>query len=93
MSNKTQQPQATLTIDGKNVELEMLTSTMGERALNLSRLKAKTGCFAYDPATVNTAVCRSAITYVDGDRASCCTAATRLRIWRIIARSLRRPTC
>ncbi|MBP8656383.1 MAG: citrate synthase [Kiritimatiellae bacterium] len=68
MSNKTQQPQATLTIDGKNVELEMLTSTMGERALNLSGLKAKTGCFAYDPATVNTAVCRSAITYVDGDK-------------------------
>ncbi|HXK79723.1 MAG TPA: citrate synthase [Kiritimatiellia bacterium] len=68
MSNKTQQPQATLTIDGKTVELEMLTSTMGERALNLSGLKAKTGCFAYDPATVNTAVCRSAITYVDGDK-------------------------
>lgn len=68
MSNKTQQPQATLTIDGKTVELEVLTSTMGERALNLSGLKAKTGCFAYDPATVNTAVCRSAITYVDGDK-------------------------
>ncbi len=68
MSKKTQQPHATLTIDGRTLELEVLTSTMGERALNLSRLKAETGCMAYDPATVNTAVCRSAITYVDGER-------------------------
>ena len=68
MSEIKKSPTATLSIGGQTVELEVLESTMGERALNLSRLKAATGCYAFDPAMVNTAVCRSAITYVDGDR-------------------------
>ena len=59
---------ASLTVDGKTVDLEVLTGTMGERALNLSRVKAETGCFAFDPAMVNTCVCRSAITFVDGEK-------------------------
>ena len=59
---------AVLHLDGGSHELEVLESTMGERSLNLGRLKSATGCTAYDPAMVNTAVCRSAITYVDGER-------------------------
>ena len=59
---------ASLTVDGKTVDLEVLTGTLGERALNLSRVKAETGCFAFDPAMVNTCVCRSAITFVDGEK-------------------------
>ena len=68
MSENQKSDKANLTIDGKTVELEMMEGTMGERALNLSRIKAETGCFAFDPAMVNTAVCRSAITYVDGEK-------------------------
>jgi citrate synthase len=60
--------QATLSIDGKTVELDILQGTMGERALDLSRLKARAGCFAFDPALVNTVSCRSDITYVDGEK-------------------------
>ncbi len=68
MSENPKNPKAVLSVDGKAVELEVLESTMGERAVNLARLKAETGCYAFDPAMVNTAVCRSAITYVDGDK-------------------------
>lgn len=66
MSNP--QARATLAIDGKSVDLDILQGTMGERALDVSRLKARTGCFAFDPALVNTVSCRSEITYVDGEK-------------------------
>ena len=59
---------AKLEIDGKTVELGMLQGTMGERALDVSRLKAMSGSFAFDPALVNTVSCRSSITYVDGEK-------------------------
>ena len=55
-------------VDGKRVETDILRGTMGEKALDLSRLKAQTGCYAFDPALVNTVSCRSSITYVDGDK-------------------------
>lgn len=59
---------ATLSLDGKTVELDILQGTMGERALDLSRIKAQSGCFSFDPALVNTVSCRSDITYVDGEK-------------------------
>ena len=68
MSDSKKSDKATLSLDGKTIELDVLAGTMGERALNLSRIKAETGCTAFDPAMVNTAVCRSAITYVDGEK-------------------------
>jgi citrate synthase len=68
MSEQNKAGKAVLSLDGKTVELEILEGTMGERALNLSRIKTETGCFAFDPAMVNTCVCRSAITFVDGEK-------------------------
>lgn len=68
MSTNKKSGKASLNLDGRSIELEVLNGTMGERALNLSRVKAETGCFVFDPAMVNTAVCRSAITYVDGEK-------------------------
>ena len=59
---------ATLNVDERSVKLDVLTGTMGERALDMSTLKAQTGCVAFDPALTNTAVCRSAITFVDGEK-------------------------
>lgn len=59
---------ATLEVEGRTVALDVLQGTMGERAVDISRLKAQTGCYAFDPALVNTISCRSAITYVDGDQ-------------------------
>ena len=68
MSEKMKSNKASLNLDGKTIALEVLEGTMGERAVNLSRLRADTGCFAFDPAMINTSVCRSAITYVDGEK-------------------------
>ena len=65
-TNKTKP--ATLGLDARTLKLDVLAGTMGERALDMSRLQAQTGCYAFDPALVNTAVCRSAITFVDGEK-------------------------
>ena len=66
--NKKEANKAILRLDGKELELDVISGTMGERAVNLSRLRADTGCMVFDPAMVNTCVCRSAITFVDGEK-------------------------
>jgi citrate synthase len=48
-------------------ELPRLRPTLGPAALDLGGLYAKTGLYAYDPGLGTTAICRSAITYVDGE--------------------------
>ncbi len=68
MSENKKEVGATLRLDGRELALEVLQGTMGERGVNLSRLRADSGCMAFDPAMVNTAVCRSAITFVDGEK-------------------------
>jgi citrate synthase len=66
-------PQDSLTITdnrtGKNYTLPIENGTI--RALDLRKIKSGTedfGLMTYDPAFTNTASCRSAITYIDGDR-------------------------
>ncbi len=68
MSENIKRSKASLSLDGKTIELDVLEGTMGERAVDLSRIKASTGCYSFDPALVNTVACRSAITFVDGDK-------------------------
>jgi citrate synthase len=53
---------------GRQYELEITDGTV--RALDLRQIKVSDGDFgllSYDPAFTNTAACRSAITYIDGD--------------------------
>jgi citrate synthase len=53
---------------GENYELEITDGTI--RAMDLRQIKVKEddfGMMAYDPAFTNTASCRSAITYIDGE--------------------------
>jgi citrate synthase len=59
---------ATLTIDGKQYTLPILRGTQGEPAIDITKLRDQTGHLAWDPAFGNTAACRSAITYIDGDQ-------------------------
>ena len=68
MSESKKEAKAVLRLDGKEHALDVIGGTMGERAVNLSRLRADTGCMVFDPAMVNTCVCRSAITFVDGEK-------------------------
>ncbi|MEO7095647.1 MAG: citrate (Si)-synthase, partial [Polyangiales bacterium] len=54
---------------GKTYELPITDGTI--RALDLRKIKAAEGDFGmmtYDPAFMNTAACRSAITFIDGDK-------------------------
>src|SRR5215213_421539 len=53
---------------GENYELEITDGTV--RAMDLRGIKISDddfGLMAYDPAYTNTASCRSAITYIDGE--------------------------
>ncbi|MDN5563966.1 MULTISPECIES: citrate synthase [Luteococcus] len=59
---------ATLTIDGKTYELPVVTGTMGERALDISKLRATTGLITLDDGYGNTGSCSSAISFIDGER-------------------------
>ena len=66
-------PKDTLTVTdnrtGKTFELPIVDGTV--RASDLRQMKASAGDFglmSYDPAFMNTASCRSAISYIDGDQ-------------------------
>lgn len=59
---------ATLIVDDQRHELPVLTGAEGERALDVSKLREQTGLIAYDPSLGNTALCRSGITFTDGER-------------------------
>src|ERR1700730_17840205 len=54
---------------GKKYELPIQDGTI--RAMDLRQIKAAPedfGLMTYDPAFMNTAICRSAITFIDGDK-------------------------
>ena len=59
---------AKLDIDGKNFELPVVIGTEGERALDISDLRAQTGYITLDDGYGNTGSCQSRITYIDGER-------------------------
>ncbi len=59
---------AILTVDGKSAELPILTGTEGERAVDITKLRAETGLITYDPSAGNTGACKSEITFIDGEK-------------------------
>jgi citrate synthase len=61
------QRNATLTVDGKNIDLPVYSGSIGPDAIDIRQLYAKTGMFTFDPGFMSTAACKSAITYIDGD--------------------------
>jgi citrate synthase len=68
MDNKSNTKSATLTVDGKSVELPVHAGTIGPEVVDISKLYAQTGMFTYDPGFTSTASCESKITYIDGDK-------------------------
>jgi citrate synthase len=59
---------ATLICDGKPVTLPVVTGSEGERAIDIQKLRAQTGLITFDPGFGNSGACRSAITFIDGER-------------------------
>jgi len=52
---------------GATIELPVLTPTLGAQMVDVRGLKQATGRYLFDPGLTTTGICRSAITYVDGD--------------------------
>jgi citrate synthase len=59
--------QATLTVEGKSIDLPVRSGTIGPDVIDIRKLYGQSGKFTYDPGFTSTASCDSAITYIDGD--------------------------
>ena len=58
---------AQLRLGDKTLDLEIVTGSEGERAIDIRKLRDATGLITLDPGYANTGACRSAITFIDGD--------------------------
>ena len=59
---------ATLFLEGEPHELPIIEGSEGERAIDIRRLRERTGYITLDPGFGNTGSCESAITYIDGEQ-------------------------
>jgi len=57
-----------LIIDGQKLELPTFVGTEGEVGIDIGTLRSKTGAITLDPAYGNTGACKSAITFIDGEK-------------------------
>lgn len=64
MTNK----MANLDLDGKKLELPIIEGTENEKAIDISDLRKETGMITIDSGFVNTGSCKSAITFIDGEK-------------------------
>jgi citrate synthase len=59
---------AQLNLDGRVFELPTVTGSEGEKAIDISNLRDTTGYITLDEGYGNTGACRSAITFIDGEK-------------------------
>jgi citrate synthase len=59
---------ARLVIDGTTHDLPVVVGTEGDRAIDISKLRESTGHITLDEGYSNTGSCRSAITFIDGEK-------------------------
>jgi citrate synthase len=59
---------AEIKIADTSFEAPIVTGSEGERAIDIGSLRSKTGIVTIDPAYVNTASTKSAITFLDGEK-------------------------
>jgi len=59
---------AKLLIDGKEYPLPIVVGTEGERAIDITNLRKSTGFLTLDRGYENTGSCKSAITFIDGEK-------------------------
>ena len=57
-----------ISFEGKVIELPVIIGTEGEKAIDISKLREKTGLITIDPGFANTAGCKSQITFVNGEK-------------------------
>ncbi len=59
---------AKLQLGDQTIELPVVTGSEGERAIDVTRLRADTGYITLDPGYANTGSTKSDITFIDGDK-------------------------
>jgi citrate synthase len=59
---------ASIQVGDTKLEVPVVVGTEDERAIDVAQLRAKTGYVTLDPAFMNTASTKSAITFIDGDK-------------------------
>jgi len=59
---------AILKLEDQDIELPVTTGSEGERAVDISALRGSTGLITLDQGFVNTGSCKSAITFIDGEK-------------------------
>ena len=72
MTTKLDEPKgatsATLSFNGTTTTLPLVTGTEHENAIDIEKLRSATGLITLDPGLGNTGACRSAITFIDGEK-------------------------
>lgn len=58
---------AKIELDGKVIELPIITGTENEKAIDISNLRSQSGYVTFDRGFKNTGSCESEITYLDGE--------------------------
>ena len=79
---------------GKSYEVEISDGTI--KTMDLRQIKVSDddfGLMGYDPAFTNTASCRSAITFIDGEAGMLSTGASRSSSSASTPPTSRSPTC
>lgn len=59
---------AKLILGDKTIELPVFTGTEGEKAIDITKLRAETGYVTLDSGYMNTGACTSNITFLDGEK-------------------------
>ncbi|MBN2507342.1 MAG: citrate synthase [Verrucomicrobia bacterium] len=59
---------ARLKVNSATLELPVIVGSEQEQGIDISRLRAATGCITLDEGYANTGSCKSAIAYIDGER-------------------------
>jgi citrate synthase len=57
-----------ITIEGKSIELPIVTGTEGEKGIDIATLRQETGCITLDDGYRNTGSCQSAISFINGEK-------------------------
>ena len=67
-TEKSTDGKATLSMEGKTYELPIVVGTENEKAVDISKLRGESGCITLDDGFGNTGACRSAVTFIDGEK-------------------------
>ncbi len=59
---------AELRYNGHTIQFPVFEGSMGEKTMDIRALRKETGILTYDPGLINTGICTSDLTYVDGEK-------------------------